>query len=68
MINFIIEVDNKTLLKVSAKGKASWGTSKGFIGFTCNLLKTAVKYSIQNCLFTVEKMMLRKYIGIAMGI
>ena len=56
-----------TLIKVSARGKASWGGPKGCIGFTCNLcnlLRTVVKHSIEKYFFTVEKIMLRKYVGI----
>ena len=52
LVDFVLQVGNKTLINVNAKGKASWVAKvKGFIGFICNSLKTVVLYLIENCFF-----------------
>ena len=69
LIDFVFKGGNKSFIKVSRNGKASWGKkTKYSIGFTQNSLKIAVKHLIQNSFFTVGNTTIKQTIGIPMGI
>ena len=69
LIDFVFKGGNKTYIKVSKNGKASWGKKLKYgIGYTKNSLKTAVRHLIENCYFSVGNIILRQAIGIPMGI
>ena len=69
LIDFVFEGGNKTFIKISKNGKATWGKKvKNGIGFTKSSLKTAVKHLIENCFFSVGNIILQQIIGIPMGI
>jgi len=69
LIDFVFKGGNKTFIKISKNGKASWGKkSKYGVGFSKNSLKTAVRHLIENCFFSVGNIVLRQVIGIPMGI
>ena len=69
LIDFVFKGGNKSYIKVSRNGKASWGKkTKYSIGFTQNSLKVAVKHLIQNSFFVVGNATIKQTIGIPMGI
>ena len=69
IIDFVFKGGNKSFIRISKNGKASWGKkSKGIVGFTKASLKATVNYLIENCYFTVGNITMRQCIGIPMGI
>ena len=70
MIDFVFDYGRSSVIAISKFGKVYWCEKKpkSSVSFSRNSLKTAVKYLIENCYFTVGKVVMRQAIGIPMGI
>ena len=69
VIHFVFEGRNRTHICISKNNVAYWGkTSKDNIAFNKSTLKTSLKHLTQSCYFMVRNSILRRKLGIPMGI
>ena len=70
IIDFVFDFGRNSIIAISKFGKVYWCEKKpkDLISFSKSSLKTAVQYLIENCYFTVGKVVMRQAIGIPMGI
>ena len=55
-------------IRVNENNRAFWSMKKKGVSFSKNTLKTAVRYLIENCFFSVGDRVFKQAIGIPMGI
>ena len=70
IIDFVFDFGRNSVIAISKFSNVYWCEKKpkSLVSFSKNSLKTAVKYLIENCYFTVGNIVLRQAIGIPMGI